>query len=119
MPEDAAGSRPKGSVFRKTELHQAPPGSPEEVAAKKRKRMNKEPDNPGSAVTLRPFETAFRDLVCSIVGQQDLAEEKLFLHIADLQQQITDLQQKIDAIEQRQGTQTPPLDASGNPEGYV
>jgi len=119
VPEVAGDCRPKNSVFRKTELHRAPHGSPAEEAAKTRKRVIKELDNPGSAITLRPYETAFRDLVCSIIGQQDLLEEKLFLHIADLQQQITDLQQQIDAIEQRPGAQTPSLPASGNPEGYV
>ena len=119
VPENAAGSRPKGSVFRKTELHQAPLGSPAEEAVKKRKRMIKEFDNPGSAVTLRPYETAFRDLVCSIVGQQDLAEEKLFLHIADLQQQIIDLQEQIDVLKQRLNKQAPPSPSPENPEGYI
>jgi hypothetical protein len=107
MPEDGMEHRPKNSVFRKTELHIAPQGSRTEAAAKNRKRVAKELDNSSSAVTLRPYETAFRDLVCSIIGQQDLAEEKLFLYIADLQQQITDLQQQIDVLVQRLGMQTP------------
>jgi len=119
VPEDAAGHRPKGSVFRKTELHNASRGSPTEEAAKTRKRISRDLDNPGSGVTLRPFETALRDLVCSIIGQQDLAEERLFLHIADLQQQVCDLQQKIDVLEQRLPAQAPPPSATENTEGYV
>lgn len=119
VPDNAADLRPKGSVFRKTELHNASRGSPAEETAKVRKRIRRNLDNPGSGVTLRPFETAFRDLVCSIIGQQDLAEERLFLHIADLQQQVTDLQQKIDMLEQRLPAPTPPPSATEKPEGYV
>jgi hypothetical protein len=119
MPDNAADHRPKGSVFRKTELHNASRGSPAEETAKTRKRIRRDLDNPGSGVTLRPFETALRDLVCSIIGQQDLAEEKLFLHIADLQQQIYDLKQTIDTLEQRLPAQAPPPSATEKPEGYV
>jgi len=119
VPDDAADHRPKGSVFRKTELHNASRGSPAEETAKTRKRICRNLDNSGSGVTLRPFETALRDLVCSIIGQQDLAEEKLFLHIADLQQQLYDLQQKIETLEQRLPVQAPPLSATEKPEGYV
>jgi len=119
VPDNAADHRPKGSVFRKTELHNASQGSPAEETAKVRKRIRRNLDNPGSGVTLRPFETAVRDLVCSIIGQQDLAEEKLFLHIADLQQQITDLQQTIATLEERMPVQAPPPSATEKPEGYV
>jgi hypothetical protein len=119
VPDNVADHRPKGSVFRKTELHHSSRGSPAEETKKVRKRIFRNLDNPGSGVTLRPFETALRDLVCSIIGQQDLAEEKLFLHIADLQQQITDLQQKIETLEQRLPVQAPPPSATEKPEGYV
>jgi|GEM_PF-2358801 len=119
VPEDTAHPRPKGSVFRKTELHNASQGSPEEETAKTRKRIRRDLNNPGSGVTLRPFETAVRDLVCSIIGQQDLAEEKLVLQIADLQQQIYDLQQTVAALEQKLPAQASPPTATERPEGYV
>ncbi|MDD1689757.1 MAG: hypothetical protein LUQ66_03765 [Methanoregula sp.] len=102
VPEEVE-SHAKRSVFRKTELHHTSPGSTGGDAAKARKRVDKELDNPMSGVTLRPYETAFRDLICSIVGHQDLAEEKLFLDIADLQQQITELQEQVGALEQKLG----------------
>ena len=130
VPEEGVKSHAKRSVFRKTELHHSSPGSTGGDAAKARKRVEKELDNPMSGVTLRPYETAFRDLICSIVGHQDLAEEKLFLDIADLQQQITELQeqiaglqeqvealgQKLGATDQATPAQTPTTD---HPEGYV
>jgi hypothetical protein len=130
VPEEGAKSHAKRSVFRKTELHYSSPGSTGGDAAKTRKRVDKELDNPTSGVTLRPYETAFRDLICSIVGHQDLAEEKLFLDIADLRQQITELQEQIAGLQERVGApgqklgatdpaapaQTPTTD---NPEGYV
>ncbi len=112
-------ARPKCSVFRKTELHSSSQGSTVEDAIKTRKRVSKQLDKPLSGITLRPYETAFRDLICSIVGHQDLAEDQLCLHIADLQQQITDLQQRIGTLEQRPGTQTQSTPAAENPEGYV
>ena len=119
VPDNAADHRPNSSVFRKTELHHSSRGSPAEETAKARKRIRRNLDNPGSGVTLRPFETAVRDLVCSIIGQQDLAEEKLVLQIADLQQQIYDLQQTIATLEQRLPVQAPPPSATEKPEGYV
>jgi hypothetical protein len=130
VPEEGTGSRTKRSVFRKTELHNSSQGSAEEDAAKTRKRVNRELNDPMSGMTLRPYETAFRDLICSIVGHQDLAEEQLFLHIADLQQQITDLQeqmaglgQQIEAPGQKPGAMGPAgpaqTPATDDPGGYV
>jgi hypothetical protein len=121
VPEEGTKSHAKGSVFRKTELHNASHAA--EDTARTRKRVSRELNNPASGLTLRPYETAFRDLICSIIGHQDISEEKLFLDIADLQQQIAELRQQVGTLEQKVGATTPAVPEQtlpgNNPEGYV
>ena len=54
--------------------------------------------SPGSMVSYQPFETAFRDFICSLMERQDLMGEEFLLHIADLQQQIDALEDQLNKI---------------------
>ena len=84
VPEEP---RPVTSVFRKTELHGAPTASRRNTT-RRRSQAKRNLSNPGSAVTIRPLETAMRDLVSSLLDRQDLMEENFLRHVADLQQQL-------------------------------
>ena len=88
--------KPVKSIFRKTELLGiAPPTEP--VAIKKaRQRTLKKIRDPDGGTAYRPFEDAFRDFVCSLVEQQDRANDEMLLHAADLQQQIDALEDRFD-----------------------
>jgi DNA-binding MarR family transcriptional regulator len=48
--------------------------------------------SPGAMVSYQPFETAFKDFICSLMERLDMMGEELLLHIADLQQQIDALE---------------------------
>ena len=54
--------------------------------------------SPGSMVSYQPFETAFRDFICSLMERQDMMGEELLLHIADLQQQIDALEDQLNMV---------------------
>jgi hypothetical protein len=87
--------QPVRTVFRKTELHGTTTVSTPVEGKKIRRRTMQHLKSPGAAVSYQPFETAFRDFICSLMERQDLMGEELLLHIADLQQQI-------DALEDRE-----------------
>jgi len=107
VPDEGGEDRPIRSVFRKTELHYAAPVSCRDTGTRRRRQVKRSPGNPGSGVTLRPLETAIRDVVCSLLDRQDLMERHFLEHAADLQQQI-------DALERRLREARPAL--SGEPE---
>ena len=87
--------QPVRSVFRKTELHRATPGSTPDVDKKTRRRTMKSLESPGVMVSYHPLELAFKDFICSLLERQDLMGEELLLRIADLQQQIDALEDKL------------------------
>lgn len=96
MPGHPAAVRPVRSVFRKTELHGAAPPSTQDERRKARGRTLRSLNDPDGTVPYRPFETAFRDFICSLMERQDRAYEELFLHIVDLRQQVDGLERRLD-----------------------
>jgi hypothetical protein len=84
--------QPVRNVFRKTELHGTMPASTPDEGKKTRRRTMQSLKSPGAMVSYQPFETAFRDFICSLMERQDMMGEELLLHIADLQQQIDALE---------------------------
>jgi len=90
--------QPVRTVFRKTELHGATPGVTPDDCKKTRRRTMQSLKSPGSMVSYQPFETAFRDFICSLMERQDLMGEEFLLHIADLQQQIDALEDQLNKI---------------------
>jgi hypothetical protein len=90
--------QPGGNVFRKTELHGTTKSSTPDEGKKIRRRTIQSLKSPGAAVSYQPFETAFRDFICSLMERQDMMGEDLLLHIADLQQQIDVLEDQLNKI---------------------
>jgi hypothetical protein len=88
--------RKKRGVFRKTELHGILPEDTPGEAKRIRKRTMESLKVPGAVISYQPFEKAFRDFICSLLERQDLLEEKMLLHDADLQQQIDALEQRME-----------------------
>jgi hypothetical protein len=87
-----------GKVFRKTELHGTTTASMPDKGKKIRKRTMQLLKSPGAAVSYQPFETAFRDFICSLMERQDMMRQDLLLHIADLQQQIDALEDQLNKV---------------------
>ena len=85
-------TQPVRNVFRKTELHGTMPASTPDEGKKTRRRTMQSLKSPGAMVSYQPFETAFKDFICSLMERQDMMGEELLLHIADLQQQIDALE---------------------------
>jgi hypothetical protein len=54
--------------------------------------------SPGVIVSYQPFETAFKDFICSLMEHQDMMGEELLLHIANLQQQIDALEDQLNKV---------------------
>jgi hypothetical protein len=90
--------QPKGNVFRKTELHGTTTSSKPDEGKKVRRRTIQNLKSPGATVSYHPFETAFRDFICSLMEHQDMMGEDLLLHIADLQQQIDVLEDQLNTV---------------------
>jgi hypothetical protein len=90
--------QPVGTVFRKTELHGTTTVSTPVEGKKIRRRTIQSLKSPGAAVSYQPFETAFRDFICSLMERQDMMREDLLLHIADLQQQIDALEDQLNKV---------------------
>ena len=90
--------QPVGNVFRKTELHGVTPGTTPDEGKKTRRRTMQSLKSPGAMVSYQPFETAFRDFICSLMERQDMMGEELLLHIADLQQQIDALEDQLNMV---------------------
>jgi len=90
--------QPGGTVFRKTELHGTTTVSTPNESKKIRRQTMQRLKSPGAAVSYQPFETAFRDFICSLMEQQDMMGEELLLHIADLQQQIDALEDQLNKV---------------------
>jgi len=96
MPEDEPKPGKTKSVFRKTELHgTAPPSTPDEHKRIRRRTMQnlKAPDG---SVAYGPFESAFRDFICSLMERQDLKAEEMLLQCADLQQRLDVLEDRLE-----------------------
>jgi hypothetical protein len=90
--------QPGGNVFRKTELHGTTTASTPDKGKKTRRRTIQSLKSPAATVSYQPFETAFRDFICSLMERQDMMGEDLLLHIADLQQQIDVLEDQLNKI---------------------
>ena len=90
--------QPVRTVFRKTELHGVTPGTTPDEGKKTRRRTMQSLKSPGAMVSYQPFETAFRDFICSLMERQDMMGEELLLHIADLQQQIDALEDQLNMV---------------------
>jgi len=96
VPGKRAVRRPARTVFRKTELLGiAPPSTPDGIK-KTRQRTMKTIRDPDGAIAYRPFEDAFRDFVCSLMERQDAIYDEMFLHVADLRQQIDALGDRLE-----------------------
>jgi hypothetical protein len=90
--------QPVRNVFRKTELHGTMPASTPDEGKKTRRRTMQSLKSPGAMVSYQPFETAFKDFICSLMERQDMMGEELLLHIADLQQQIDALEDQLNMV---------------------
>jgi len=99
--------QPVRTVFRKTELHGTVPASTPEEGKKIRRRTIQSLKSPGAMVSYQPFETAFRDFICSLMERQDLMGEELLLHIADLQQQIDALEDQLNKVKKIESSVNP------------
>ena len=93
--------QPDGNVFRKTELHGMTTASTPDEGKKTRRRTMQSLKSPGAMVSYQPFETAFKDFICSLMERQDMMGEDLLLHIADLQQQIDALEDPLNSIKKQ------------------
>jgi len=90
--------QPVRTVFRKTELHGTTTGAKPDALKKIRRRTLQSLKSPGAMVSYQPFETAFKDFICSLMERQDRMGEELLLHIADLQQQIDALEDQLNMV---------------------
>ncbi|PKL65697.1 MAG: hypothetical protein CVV32_00390 [Methanomicrobiales archaeon HGW-Methanomicrobiales-3] len=99
-PANEPVQRPAGSVFRKTELYgTVRPSTPDEKK-RTRKRILQKLNDPADTLSCRQFETAFRDLIGSILEHQNLAHERMLLYIADLEQQVVALEHRLETMRQ-------------------
>jgi hypothetical protein len=102
-PEDR--QEPAGEVFRKTELHNAPPVPDENELRKLRSRMMKRLKRRDPEIQYLQFETSFREFICSLLVRQYREENELREQIAALWEQarILDdrLERKLDRFERR------------------
>lgn len=94
VPEEDTPLQPVKSVFRRTELYGTTPSSAPDAIKKKRKKTIRDLKNPVGTVSYTTFETACKDFICSLMERQDLTREEMFLHVADLQQQIDVLEHR-------------------------
>jgi hypothetical protein len=90
--------QPRSNVFRKTELHGTTSSSKPDEGKKIRRRTIQSLKSPAATVSYHPFETAFKDFICSLMERQDMMGEDLLLHIADLQQQIDALEDQLNKV---------------------
>jgi hypothetical protein len=90
--------QPVRTVFRKTELHGTTTGAKPDALKKIRRRTLQSLKSPGAMVSYQPFETAFKDFICSLMEHQDKMGEEILLHIADLQQQIDALEDQLNMV---------------------
>jgi hypothetical protein len=90
--------QPGGTVFRKTELHGTKTVSTPVEGKKIRKRTIQSLKSPGAVVSYQPFETAFKDFICSLLERQDMMGEDLLHHIADLHQQIDAIEDQLNKV---------------------
>jgi hypothetical protein len=90
--------QPRGNVFRKTDLHGTTTASTPDEGKKIRRRTIQSLKSPAATVSYQPFETAFKDFICSLMERQDMMGEELLLHIADLQQQIDALEDQLNKV---------------------
>jgi hypothetical protein len=90
--------QPVRNVFRKTELHGATMASTPGVRKKTRRRTKQSLESQSVMASCHRFEVVFKDLICSLMESQDMMEEDLLLHIADLQQQITALEDRENTV---------------------
>ena len=97
-PVEKPAREPGRGVFRKTELHGTSPGyTPMELKKLRRRTMQSFRD-PGSVVTYGQYEEAHKAFICSLMEHQDLLEENLLMHLADLQQQIDVLESRLEQV---------------------
>jgi len=93
------------TVFRKTELHGMIAASTPDKMKKLRLRTMQNLKSPGATVSYHPFETAFKDFICSLMERQDMIAEGHLHHIAELQQQINAFEDRLDMIEKTSSSQ--------------
>lgn len=97
---------PVREVFRKTALLDTPPPEDDEFRRNREKMLAKLKRKRPEILYL-PFETAFREFVCSLLARQDREEEELRQQIAKILQQSGELQdnleKKIVRIDRRLG----------------
>lgn len=88
---------PDKYVFRKTELHSAPPLSEEEeeLLAQRRKMML-QMRRPKFEVSYQPFEIAFRMFIASLLVRQDRIDDELRPQLAMLGEQVQVLEERLD-----------------------
>ena len=99
--------QPVRNVFRKTELHGTMPASTPDEGKKTRRRTMQSLKSPGAMVSYQPFETAFRDFICSLMERQDMMGEELLLHIADLQQLIDAFEDQLNKVKKIESSVNP------------
>jgi hypothetical protein len=84
-------------VFRKTELHSAPPVTEEDTELKTlRKKMMLKLRRPKCEVSYLPYETAFREFIASLMVRQDKTDAELRPQISALWDQVKVLEQRLD-----------------------
>ena len=84
-------------VFRKTELHSAPPVIEEDTELRTlRKKMLLKLRRPKCEVSFLPYETAFREFIASLMVRQDKTDAELRPQIAALWEQVKILEKQLD-----------------------
>jgi hypothetical protein len=120
MPDDSSGAphkefvgpEPAQEVFRKTELHNAPPAPDEAELRKLRSRMMQRLKRRDPEILYMQFETSFREFICSLLVRQYREENELRAQIAALwgeterleermERNIDRLERRLDAIDER------------------
>ncbi len=92
---EGTATEPVQDVFRKTELHNTPP--PEESELRKlRQQMMKRLKHRDPEILYQPFETSFREFVCSLLVRQYREEEERRQQLAAHWELLGILEERLD-----------------------
>jgi hypothetical protein len=98
---------PAKNVFRKTELHYATPASTADERKRVRNRTLQSLKGQNATVSYPPFETAFKNFICSLMERQDEGRDLYLQDLVDLEQRIADIEDNLDLLKNAEPGSSP------------